>query len=81
MSIKDRLTKKHVLLIVLCTIAIISLIAGGSAVYAKYTKSHTVSTNGDISIEVQTEAGTALITKEYNSNIDFNDISAVFPFG
>ena len=79
MSTNNRLTKKHILLIVLCTVAIIALIAGGSAVYAKYTKNHTVGSG--LSIEVQTDVETALVTKDYNSNVEFDDISAVFPFG
>ena len=79
MSMKDRLTRKQILLIVLCTVAIIALIAGGSAVYAKYTQKHSVGSN--IQIELQTVTGTAIETKDYHSNIDFNDIHAVYPFG
>ena len=79
MSMKDRLTRKHVLLIVLCTVFIITLIAGGSAVYAKYTQ--TKSAGSGIEVQVETGSKSGLTTEDYNSNIPFDQIPSVYPFG
>jgi len=79
MSIKDRLNRKHILLIVLGTILLVTLVAGGSAVYAKYAQTKSAGSNIDVRVESNTQA--SLVVKPYESGIPFDEIPPVYPFG
>ena len=79
MSMKKRLTRKHILLIVLCAALLAALIAGSVAVYAKYTKAH--SAGSGISVRVEPPSRSGLVETPYSSDIPFVEIPSVYPFG
>ena len=78
MSMKTRLTRKHIILIVLVAILIVTIVAG-SAVYARYSQTAPA---GTLSVQIQKDSNSNAVEIEtYDSQIQFDRIHPVYPFG